>query len=80
VKPKQWSSQYAAIFKDQSVVKAYKYRPVYNQETIKLIVELLDDGESARVLDAACGTGFVARALVNYVSQIDAVDSSLEAI
>jgi hypothetical protein len=28
-KPRQWSAEYANIFKDQSVVDAYRFRPGY---------------------------------------------------
>lgn len=80
MKTRQWSSQYANIFKDRSVVQAYKFRPTYNQEAFDIIIKLLDPAKSRRVLDAGCGTGFVARELVRYVSQIDAVDFSREAI
>jgi hypothetical protein len=33
VKPGQWSGEYAQIFKDQSVVEDYRFRPDYPPET-----------------------------------------------
>lgn len=73
--PKQWGAGYASIFKDGSVVRAYRHRPPYPSEVFEILAGLIEDGPRA-VLDAGCGTGFVARNLVGYVDRIDAVDLS----
>ena len=79
-KPKQWSAEYAGIFKDQSVVDAYHYRPDYPPETFVILAGLIRANDQGRVLDAGCGTGNLARRLANYVGQVDAVDFSRAAI
>jgi SAM-dependent methyltransferase len=74
-RPKQWGAQYASIFKDESVVRAYRHRPPYPLRVFEILASLIDD-EPRAVLDAGCGTGFVARTLVRYVDRVDAVDFS----
>lgn len=76
-KPKQWSSEYASIFQDKSVVAAYQYRPTYPPETFTFLSSLLPPTVTPRtVLDAGCGTGFIARPFESLVDYIDAVDIS----
>lgn len=74
-KPEHIEAAYAESFKDASVVEAYRYRPPYPAEVFALLLELLR-GESRRVLDVGCGTGKIARNLVEHVEQVDAVDFS----
>ncbi len=76
-KPRQFSERYASIFQDASVVAAYQHRPMYPAETFAVLLRLarLTDTPSI-VLDAGCGTGFIARPLAAYVDQVDAVDIS----
>jgi SAM-dependent methyltransferase len=76
-KPKQWSSDYASIFQDQSVVAAYQYRPTYPPETFTFLSSLIPPAVTQRtVLDAGCGTGFIARPFAPFVDYVDAVDIS----
>ncbi len=74
-KPKHLQPPYGAQFKDETVVAAYQYRPGYPPELFEIVVNLIRD-EPRRVLDIGCGTGYVARYLVNYVDTLDAVDFS----
>src|SRR5437762_1700954 len=76
-KPRQWSSVYASIFQDDSVVAAYQHRPPYPPETFTFLLSLIPPGVTRRsVLDAGCGTGLIARPLAPLVDQVDAVDIS----
>lgn len=74
-KPKHLGTQYAEVFKDASVVEAYRHRPPYPVEVFEILNDLIT-GEPRHVLDVGCGTGFIARNLVNYVDRVDAVDFS----
>lgn len=58
---------------------AYRYRPTYPPETFTILSNLIKS-EPRRVLDAGCGTGYIARPLVEYVEQVDAVDFSLQMV
>ena len=76
-KPKQWSAEYGSIFKDESVVSAYQFRPTYPPETFTFLLRLIPPTVTRRtVLDAGCGTGSIARPLAPLVDQVDAVDIS----
>lgn len=76
-KPKQWSALYASIFQDESVVTAYQYRPTYPPETFRFLCSLIPTTPTPRtVLDAGCGTGFIARPIAPFVDHVDAVDIS----
>jgi trans-aconitate methyltransferase len=76
-KPKQWGIAYAEIFKDASVVNAYPFRPPYPPQTFAILLSLLPaNAKPSVVLDAGCGPGNIARALVEAVDQVDAVDFS----
>lgn len=75
--PKQFGTEYSSIFKDESVVEAYRYRPPYPPGVFALLLKLLESADRPwRVLDAGCGTGFVARELLPSVDEVDAVDVS----
>jgi trans-aconitate methyltransferase len=76
-RPKQWSSEYASIFQDESVVAAYQFRPTYPPETFTVLASLIPPTVAQpTVLDAGCGTGAIARPLAPFVDYVDAVDSS----
>lgn len=76
-KPRQWGADYASVFQDQSVVAAYQHRPAYPDETFAFLASLIPPTIARpAVLDAGCGTGFIARPLAPLVGAIDAVDIS----
>jgi SAM-dependent methyltransferase len=72
----QWGERYSSIFKDPSVAAAYRFRPEYPPEVFDTLAGLIADGDPRVVLDAGCGTGFIARGLVRRVERVDAVDFS----
>ena len=77
--PLQYQYEYATRFKNRSLAESYEQRPPYPDETYTILRNLL--GESrGRVLDVGCGTGRIARSLVDHVASIDAVDFSREMI
>jgi 2-polyprenyl-3-methyl-5-hydroxy-6-metoxy-1,4-benzoquinol methylase len=65
----------ASAFAETSVVAAYQYRPPYPPATFDVLLGLMPDAPR-RVLDAGCGTGFLARPLAERVDHVDAVDVS----
>jgi trans-aconitate methyltransferase len=69
----------AAAFQDKSVVEAYRYRPPYPASTFSLLTRLITK-EPRSVLDVGCGCGDIARQLVEWVEQVDAVDFSYQMI
>ncbi len=78
-KPSHLGPEYAAQFGDASVVEAYHFRPPYPPETFDILAGLIT-AEPRTVLDAGCGTGYIARYLVPYVDRVDAVDISARMI
>ncbi len=73
----QFSEKYSSIFQDASVVSAYRHRPMYPTETFTVLSNLIPPTITPRiVLDAGCGTGYIARPLAASVDRIDAVDIS----
>lgn len=74
-KPRHFSSEYADQFKQKSVVEAYRFRPPYSAETFDILANLVQS-EPRHVLDVGCGTGSIARSLVDRVESLDAVDFS----
>jgi len=74
-KPKHLGPEYAAAFKDRSLVDVYHLRPPYSPEVLDILVSLVTEKPRV-VLDAGCGTGQVARGLIGRVERIDAVDCS----
>ena len=74
-KPPGWAERYAATFELDSVVSRYELRPPYPAATGDLLVSLVDQA-APRVLDAGCGTGELARALVGRGTEVDAIDRS----
>jgi SAM-dependent methyltransferase len=66
----------ADVFKLDSVARVYHHRPPYPAGVVDALRSLLGDGGGA-VLDAGCGTGELARALVvDGAERVDAVDVS----
>jgi predicted TPR repeat methyltransferase len=78
-KPKHLATEYAEQFKDLSMVEAYRYRPPYPAEVFDILAGLVH-GDTRRVLDVGCGTGYIARNFVERVERLDAVDFSLHMI
>lgn len=74
-KPEYLSEQRASIFQDVSVAATYALRPSYPSTTFDLLTALIQD-EPRHVLDVGCGTGYLARPLVEYAERVDAVDFS----
>ncbi len=74
---KQFGGEYSSIFQDPSVVEAYQHRPAYPPRVFEILAGLMARAARPRiVMDAGCGTGFVARRLAPYTDQVDAVDIS----
>lgn len=74
-KPAHLGLKYAEQFKDVSIVEAYHHRPPYASQTIDLLLALVTD-EPRTILDIGCGSGDLARRLVDGVERVDAVDFS----
>lgn len=74
-KPTFLGQQFAAAFQEESVAEAYQQRPPYPDAVFDILTRLIVD-QPSRVLDAGCGTGFIARRLVGRADHIDAVDIS----
>lgn len=73
-KPNHLSQSYAEVFQDTGVVDAYIHRPPYPAEVFNILAGLVKD--ELHVLDVGCGTGNLARRLIERVERIDAVDFS----
>ena len=78
-RPRQYWDDYASRFKNRSLAETYEVRPPYPNETYEVLLSLLGD-ERGKVLDVGCGPGKIARALVDHVDGVDAVDFSQEMI
>ena len=74
-KPKHLGPEFGAQFKDESVVKAYRFRPPYPDELFDILANLIHS-EQRSVLDIGCGDGNIARNLIHRVDRLDAVDIS----
>ncbi len=76
-RPAMWGEGHASIFRDESVARAYKHRPEYPPELFDMLKALLPkDAEEISILDAGCGTGFIARHMLDVADRIDAIDYS----
>jgi len=75
-KPDFLGPLHAIRFQDQSVVDRYHLRPTCPPETFHILAGLITD-EPRAVLDVGCGTGAIARNLLDFVERIDAIDISL---
>jgi len=75
-RPESHSEKHSVRFQDWTLVKRYHLRPPYPPETFAILSELITDQPRA-VLDIGCGTGDIARALLNHADRVDAVDMSL---
>jgi ubiquinone/menaquinone biosynthesis C-methylase UbiE len=68
--------QHGTRFQNQNVADRYHLRATYPPETFRILANLILD-EPRVLLDAGCGTGDVARHMLEYVERIDAVDISV---
>ena len=78
-RPRQYWNDHASRFKNRCLAEAYELRPPYPDETYRILLHLLEESRG-RILDIGCGTGKIARTLVNHVEAVDAVDFSQEMI
>ena len=62
-KPTFLGQQTASAFQEQSVAEAYQQRPPYPDAVFDILAGLAVD-QPGRLLDAGCGTGFIARLMV----------------
>jgi SAM-dependent methyltransferase len=74
-KPSCFGEQYASAFQETGVAAAYQHRPPYPDAVFPILAGLGTD-TPRRVLDVGCGTGFIARRLVELVDHVDALDVS----
>jgi SAM-dependent methyltransferase len=66
-------------FAARSVAENYVFRPPYSSELYATLLGLIRD-RPRTILDAGCGTGKIARGLINDCDRVDAVDPSMEMI
>lgn len=78
-KPEHLGLPYASQFKDQSIIDAYHFRVPHPPALFSILKQLVPD-EPRIVLDVGCGTGEIARGLVDDCMRVDAVDFSLAMI
>src|SRR5207245_3484851 len=62
------------VFADSEVAALYRHRPAYPPSVFDILARLVV--EPRRVLDAGAGTGALARGMLDFAIQIDAVDPS----
>jgi len=74
-KPDYLGPKYSVRFKDSSLAHSYEFRATYPPETFSILSSLITDNPR-RVLDVGCGTGNVARNMVDFTERVDALDFS----
>lgn len=74
-KPAFLGPQTSSAFQESSVAAAYQHRPPYPAAVFDILADLITD-TPRHVLDAGCGTGFLARPLAERVERVDALDVS----
>ena len=74
-KPDFWGAEFATRFQNQNVADRYHLRAKYPPATFRILADLITD-EPRVLLDGGCGSGDVARHMLDYVERIDAVDIS----
>ncbi len=76
-KPSGLAPEHAAQFQDSSIVRAYRHRKPYSQQTFTVLAELAGVREPT-VLDLGCGTGDLTIGLASFAERVDAIDISSE--
>jgi SAM-dependent methyltransferase len=79
MKPKYLGREHGDAFQDAAVALAYRFRAPYPDETFHILARLIT-AEPRRVLDAGSGRGDLARGLLPYADQVDALDPSEQMI
>src|SRR4051794_13431133 len=74
-KPSFLGPRYGSVFQDPSVAAVYHTRPPYPVAVFEILARLIGE-RSGAALDVGCGTGIIARHLVNHAERVDAVDIS----
>lgn len=74
-KPAYAIPEYASRFKEPGMARAYLFRAPYPSETFQILSTLMP-GTPRNVLDVGCGTGEIARNLVDFADSVDAIDFS----
>lgn len=74
-KPAYAGHEHASRFKEQETARAYLLRAPYPAETFQILSALLPR-TTRTVLDVGCGTGEIARNMVDFADSVDAVDFS----
>lgn len=74
-KPPGLRREYAEAFLGEEIARAYHHRPPYPAGVVDALLSLLGPG-GGPILDIGCGTGELARALVDEAERVDAVDVS----
>lgn len=75
-RPSHLGPEYASVFGDASVVRAYSTRPPYPQALFAALAGLLPLNRARRVLELGCGSGDLTLGLAPLVDEVDAVDPS----
>ena len=74
VKPRGLTPKHASVFKDQSVVDNYKFRPAYTKELFSFLGSIVSSNPD--VLDIGCGSGDLSLGLASFAESVEAVDFS----
>lgn len=74
-KPAYAGHEHASRFKEKETARAYLLRAPYPAETFQILSGLLPRTHRT-VLDVGCGTGEIARNMVDFADSVDAVDFS----
>ena len=68
-KPAFLGPQTSSAFQESSVAAAYQHRPPYPAAVFDILADLITD-TPRHVLDAGCGTGFLARPLAKKIQPV----------
>ena len=74
--PPGYGAERARVWMQESLARTYRSRPPYPAAVPDVLLSLSGDANGAAILDVGCGTGDLARALVDEAARVDAVDLS----